>query len=165
MRVSRFAFVACSKLAIVAVLGAAASIPAATPAPAITFPSLTTIYVVSGVYDDGGAMDAGFATSGHCTNVSGQQAQVRFLFLGVGGGVEGTRTENIPHGATRTVSTHATEFFEFVLGTGAVEQGAINIESTESAVFCSAMIVDAGSLGHSVALHMVRVNAHPGTIE
>jgi hypothetical protein len=134
-------------------------------AQAVTFPSLTTIYVVSGVYDDGGAMEAGFATSVLCTNVSGQVAQVRFLFLGIGGGVEGTHTEMIPHGATRAVSTHATEFFEFALGTGAVAQGAANIESTESAVFCSAMIVDAASVADSVALHMVRVNAHPGTIE
>jgi hypothetical protein len=162
---SRFAFVACSMLAVVAVLGPAASIPVATPAPAITFPSLTTIYVVSGVYDDGGAMEAGFATSVHCTNVSGQQAQVRFLFLSAGGSVIGTGVDNIPHGATTTVSTHATEFFEFSLATGAVAQGALNIESTESAVFCSAMIVEAGSVANSVALHMVRVNPHPGTVE
>jgi len=35
----------------------------ARPAAAVTFPSLTTIYVGSGVYDDGGAANSGIATS------------------------------------------------------------------------------------------------------
>ena len=54
---------------------------AGTPAPAITFPGLTTIYVGSGVYDNGGSAFEGIATSVHCTNVSGQAATFRVAFL------------------------------------------------------------------------------------
>ena len=41
------------------------------PAGAVTFPSLTTIYVGSGVRDDGGAANLGLATTFICSNVSG----------------------------------------------------------------------------------------------
>ena len=39
----------------------------AQPAAAVTFPTLTTIYVGSGVFDDGGAAATGEATSIHCS--------------------------------------------------------------------------------------------------
>jgi hypothetical protein len=51
------------------------------------------------------------------------------------------------------------------LNTGLVDQGVLNVESTQSAVFCSAMVVPAATPQTGVALHMVRVNGHPGTIE
>ena len=56
------------------------------PAGAITFPTLTTIYVGSGVYDDGGGTFVGEATSIHCSNVSGVSVQGRVLILGPSGG-------------------------------------------------------------------------------
>jgi hypothetical protein len=145
--------------------GAQAFAPAATPSPSTTFPSLATIYVASGVYDDGGAANAGAATAVHCSNVSGQNADVRILVLGDLGGVEAAETRILPHGRTRTFSKHLTSFNEEVLNTGFVLQGVLNVESTQSAVFCSAMIVDAADPQNGVALHMVRVNGHPGTIE
>jgi hypothetical protein len=52
------------------------------------------------------------------------------------------------------------------LQTGSVNQGVVNIEATNSAVFCNAMIVDAGAaIPDGIALHLVRVNPHPGTVE
>ena len=51
----------------------------AAPASAITFSSLTTIYIGSGVRDNGGVSHAGTATTFHCSNVSGASAQIRFL--------------------------------------------------------------------------------------
>ena len=59
----------------------------AQPASAITFPTLTTIYVGAGVKDDGGAGDAGIATSFLCSNVSGRTADIRFLVLNHSGSV------------------------------------------------------------------------------
>jgi hypothetical protein len=166
VRKSLLACTAISALAIVSVtVGAQTLTRAATPAPATTFPSLTTIYVASGVFDDGGGINAGVATSVHCSNVSGQSAQVRVLVLQTTGAVARVNTQTVLHGNTQTFSTHETGFvIEAGMGTGFV-QGVLNVESTQSAVFCSAMIVPAAAPQEGVALHMVRVNGHPGTIE
>ena len=137
----------------------------AQPAAAITFPSLTTIYLGSGVYDDGSAANAGFATTVHCSNVSGQTTQLRLLVLNRFGAVVATETFLLTHGSSFTFSTHQTGFVDNSLDTGAVGQGVLNVESTQSGVFCSAMIVSAGSVASGVALHLVRVNPHPGTVE
>ena len=142
----------------------------AQPAGAVTFPSLTTIYVGSGVFDDGGADDTGSATSIHCSNVSGASVQVRVLILGETGAVEGALTESLAHGATQTFSTHQTNIFADVdndLATGSVGQGVVNVETTNSAVFCTALTVNASlsNLVEGVPLRLVRVNPHPGTVE
>ena len=145
-----------------------AAIPlAASPALATTFPSLTTIYVGSGVRDDGGGADTGLATTFHCSNVSGADANLRFLVLRSTGAIAGQATAAVAHGGSLTVSTHFTSTFfpEVDLGTGTVSPGAINIESTESAVFCTAAIIDAADVGEGIALHLIRVNPHPGTVE
>ena len=142
----------------------------AQPAAAVTFPSLTTIYVGSGVYDDGLGSNAGEATSIHCSNVSGVSVQVRVLILGTSGAVEGSLTLTLPHGATRTFSTHFTSIFtegSDSLATGTVDQGVVNVEATNSAVFCTAAVIDAAGDPpvFSMPLHLVRVNPHPGTVE
>ena len=93
-----------SLFALAAALAAAA---VATPASAITFPSLTTIYIGSGVRDDGGGVNAGTATTFHCSNVSGVTTQIRLLVLSSSGAVAGTSTFPVSHGATVTASTHS----------------------------------------------------------
>jgi len=138
----------------------------AQPATAVTFPSLTTIYVGTGVFDDLTAT----ATVFSCTNVSGVSANIRFLVLSSTGLAVGpAATLSIPHGATTMVATHDTSFFfeDVLLHPGTSNfKGAINIESTESGVFCSASIVDAvGVPDYSLSLRLVRVNPHPGTVE
>jgi hypothetical protein len=136
------------------------------PAAAITFPGLTTIYIGTGVIDDGSADNFGEATIFHCTNVSGVAAQVRFLVLG--GMVPASRTVNVQHGETYTAATHpvAAYFEKADLNTGFVGEGAINIESTQSGVFCSAKSVSASAgFPDGVVLPLVRVNPHPGTVE
>jgi len=138
----------------------------AQPAAAITFPSLTTIYIGTGVVDDGNPDNVGEATTFQCTNVSGVAAQVRFLVLG--GMVPVSRTVNVQHGETYTASTHpvAAYFEKADLNTGFVGEGAINIESTQSGVFCSAKSVSASAgFPDGVVLPLVRVNPHPGTVE
>ena len=137
----------------------------AQPASAITFSKLTTIYIASGVFDDGSAEDTGIATSVHCTNVSGQVTTVRVLVLDANGEVVAADSTGLAHGATMSASTHGTLFGNLTLSTGPVVLGVFNIESLQSAVFCSAMIVDAATPQNGVARHMVRVNGHPGTVE
>jgi hypothetical protein len=137
------------------------------PADAITFSKLTTIYVGSGVFDSGDATGSGVATVIHCSNVSGVSTNVRVLVLNMIGDVEGALTQTLLHGETRTFSTHATSLFvDDGLNTGAVAQGVVNVEATNSAVFCTAMIVDAAAtVPNGIDLHLVRVNPHPGTVE
>ena len=140
----------------------------AAPASAITFPSLTTIYIGSGVRDDGSVSHAGTATTFHCSNVSGVTAQIRFLVLGASGIVEGNHTRAVSHGQTVTISTHDTvTWFETTeLNTGLVNEGVINIESTQSGVFCTAKTIDAALVSPvGVPIDLVRVNPHPGTVE
>ena len=152
-------------------LAAAALVSAiAQPAAAVTFPSLTTIYVGSGVYDDGTGTAVGIATSIHCSNVSGVSVQVRVLILGDTGAVEGSLTRTLAHGETETFSTHQTNLFADVLNdlaTGLVAQGVVNVEARNSAVFCTAAVIDAAGFPpvFSMPLHLVRVNPHPGTVE
>jgi len=139
----------------------------AQPAAAITFPSLTTIYVGTGVRDDGGGSNVGIATTFICSNVSGASAQVRFLVLSVNGTVVTNHTATVLHGGTYTASTHSTfAYDEIPLNTGPVGQGVVNIESTQSGVFCSCKTVSAGAaFPDGVSNELVRVNAHPGTVE
>jgi hypothetical protein len=137
------------------------------PAEAVTFPGLTTIYVGSGVRDNGSGADAGLATAFNCSNVSGVAANVRVLILGLNGDVAASDTRTLLHGNTRTWATHvtATHREDFDLGTSTVNQGVVNIESTQSAVFCNAVVLDAADAGDGFVLPLVRVNPHPGTVE
>ena len=150
---------------------AAAAIAAlfAPPALATTFPSFTTIYVGSGVRDSGHSSDAGLASIFMCSNVSGISASIRFQVLSSLGSPVGTASVTIAHGATYTAGSHFTASFNenVDLDTGAVLQGAVNIESTQSAVFCTAAVIDAAGNPPSftLPLHLVRVNSHPGTVE
>ena len=117
--------------------------------------------------DDGGIGNDGVSTVFLCSNVSGQTADVRILILGNTGALVDQATFSPAHGATVTVSTHVTSSFanELSIDSGVVAQGVVNIEATQSAIFCTAMIVDAADEGEMAPLHLVRVNPHPGTVE
>jgi hypothetical protein len=139
----------------------------AHPASAITFPSLTTIYVGSGVRDGGQVSNAGVATSLHCSNVSGQAASLRILVLHQEGSVAGSLLFGIAHGSTAAFSTHfaasVTEAAEISPGV-IIVRGVVNVESTQSGIFCNAVVLDAASgVPNGVELPLVRVNPHPGT--
>jgi hypothetical protein len=141
----------------------------AQPAVAITFPSLTTIYVGTGVENSGSEPGVGTATVFQCVNVSGQQANLRLLLLKADGTLLGSSFTSVQHGQNLSVSTHATTYFEVdaIVGAGnVIVRGTINIESTQSAVFCQAWLVDAQPDAPSgLPLHLIRVNPHHGTVE
>jgi len=140
----------------------------AQPAAATTFPSLTTIYVGTAVRDTGGADFQGTTTVFHCSNVSGLSAQIRFLVLGGTGSVAGSHTATVAHGATYAVPTKVQGAYaaDFSLNTGLVDEGVVNIESTQSGVFCRGVTIGAGVVDpDGVPLFLVRVNPHPGTVE
>ena len=56
--------------------------------------------------------------------------------------------------------------FTFIPSLDISGHGVVNVEATNSAVFCTAKVVDPdveGANGHTLPL--VRVNPHPGTVE
>ena len=138
----------------------------AQPAAAVNFPSLTTIYVGAGVE----SFSTDTATILHCSNVSGVSVNLRFLFLtNDGNTIAGSHTAiNVSHGQTYRVATQPTTFSEDFVFVPAlsISGGVVNIESTNSAVFCTAKVINPVVFGPSgFALPMVRVNPHPGTVE
>ena len=148
-------------------VAAALAVTLAQPASAITFSKLTTIYVGAGVTE----FEAGSqtATVFSCSNVSGQSATIRVVVLNKEGAVAGSATlAAVPHGGNRTFGTSdsGSVIEDGFLNTGNVLQGTVNIEATQSAIFCSAIIVDPTLFNaNGAALHLVRVNPHPGTVE
>ena len=119
----------------------------AQPASAITFPSLTTIYVGAGAFDDGSSAHTGEALFVSCTNVSGVAVNIRVVMLGATGFIEGQSTRsNLGHGQSAFFYSHAVQ----LVGGNNLETGifigTINIESTNSAVFCNAKTIDAAAV-------------------
>ena len=144
-------------------VGLAGFVALSSSSSAITFPSLTTIYVGAGITDAGLA-----ATSFQCTNVSGQTASLRILILDDQAMVLDSTTVPLQHGRGHAISTRNIALFgnETDMATGSVSQGTVNIESTQSGVFCTAMLIDAtASAPNGIDIHLVRVNPHPGTVE
>jgi len=144
----------------------------AQPAAAVTFPSLTTIYVIAGVKDSGSGSQLGHATVIQCSNVSGATADIRFLLLSADGTVIAFNTAaGVPHGGTVVRSTHNTAAYStetFLLGAAgaALDARVLNIESTQSGVFCTAAIIDASIANpDGVTPHIIRINPHPGAME
>jgi hypothetical protein len=154
------------KKSLLSVALAASALPIAPSASAITFPSLTTIYVGTGVHEDGPSESG--ATIFHCSNVSGVSTSVRFLVLNSTGAVAASTTQTLAHGATVTVSTDDIDFYanEIDLNANALDQGVVNIEALQSGVFCNAMSVNGNPTDpNGFTLPLVRVNPHPGTVE
>ena len=132
---------------------------------AITFPSLTTIYVGAGAFSVGNDL-SGTATVVVCSNVSGVAASIRVLMLDENGAIEGQATVPTVHGGSAVFLSH--EIIPFGgadLQTGSFI-GVINIEATQSGVFCTARIMNGqGPAQDAAPLDLVRVNPHPGTVE
>src|SRR5262245_50821968 len=71
------------------------------------------IYRFPGVRDDGGASEAGVATSFHCTNFSGVTENVRFATRNFDAALKSNVVRPVLHLTTITVSTHGTNaYFE-----------------------------------------------------
>ena len=133
------------------------------------FPNLTVIYVVPGVRDDGGAFNAGVATSFHCTNTDTQLRQLRFTLRGPIGNLVANATYNVPPQFAFTASTHFTNLYreDVQLAAGfIVDEGTTYISATSPSIFCTAMTVDAASTSpNGIALHMIRRNPASGSEE
>ena len=129
---------------------------------------LKILYSVSGVADNGGADNTGWATTFHCSSLSSVTETVTFLVRNFNGAILANQSRSLLPSATLTVSTHATLFTEdlpFLTPGVAVNQGLGVIRASSVKVVCSAMLVVAGSVPQGVALHMVRFNPITGSQE
>ena len=150
---------------------AATALAGVIPARATTFPALTAIYVASGASDiDLGAL--GMTTLINCTNLSGLTASVRYQFRAKNGTPLAGGTLALANLTSHMITSQggAGLVGEIALPTGIFIGGNVEILSTQSAIYCSAMLVHATGLSNGnttsgIALHMVRLNPHPGTVE
>ena len=150
-------------------VSAALAIGTAAPASAATSDPEIIIYRFPGVLDNGGAVNAGVATSIHCTNFSGATETVRFVTRGLDGNLRTNVTFNVVHLTTLTVSTHAAVAYEdsqSLLNTGVVRQGTIAVAATSINIICTAMTIDASTVVPiGVALRGIRFSPVPGSQE
>jgi hypothetical protein len=108
----------------------------------------------------------GLATTVTCRNFTNNAVTVVFRFFDGDGNIKvGEASGTISAKRTRTVSSHATFNGEASANTGYFDRGTVTILSTDTKVFCSAMVVDAAGSGAGFALHMVRFRKHQGTDE
>ena len=160
---------------IVRLLTAVAGIASVLSAPApdralgaIGDPELI-LYRFPGVRDDGGGLNAGVATSVHCTNFSGTTETIRYVVRNLVSEVLANSTLLIPHLHSRTASTHLTALYveQLDLQTGVMTLGTIAIAATSTSIICTAMTIDAasGASPIGIALRGIRFNPVPGRQE
>jgi hypothetical protein len=139
------------------------------PADAATTDPIQLIYRASEAFDSGGSL--GVATTVSCTSGSNVDENIAVVMRDAGATVKGTQTVTVHSGNTVTWSTHSVFMFggaDISLATGAF-LGYLAIGSTTTSIFCSAMMVNAGSAVNSMpiatALHLVRYSPVTGSDE
>jgi len=139
-----------------------------TPAQAATSDPEIIIYRFPGVFDNNGGINAGVATSFHCSNFSGALENVRVVVRDGAGALRSNMSFALGHLQTATFSTHPTTLYEeaVVLTTGLVAQGTAAIAATSVNVVCNAVTFDASAtLPNGFSLRGIRFNPAPGSEE
>jgi hypothetical protein len=130
------------------------------PAPAATGDPVMLIYRASGYTDQGGAANTGIGTATHCTNHSAVSENLAIFVRQWTGVLVVNTLFTLPPLRTWTTVSHLMNSFvaDTNLATGPIDQGEVAIGSTTTSMDCSVMLMDAGSPGHGVSLHLVRYN-------
>ena len=138
-------------------------------APMATTDPQIMIYRVAGVHNTYEPDNDGSSTVFSCYNNSSVYETLRLRIIYRDGVLASDDSINMSPKRTLTLSTHNSAAFieDLYLATGQlIMQGTAAIISTSKEIFCSAMIVDAAaSVPSGIALHMVRYNPAPGTVE
>ena len=155
-----------AKLASIVALAGIATLGATSfvPVEATTFTPAKLIYLVNGVVDNS---SLSIGTSVPCTNQSRLTATVRWIFHDAGGVVKSSYATSISAGQTVYVATlNGVAIYAEVQVGGANYQGNVAIYSTQSEVFCSALVGPSSNTSvPGSLLHMIRFNEHPGVVE
>lgn len=128
---------------------------------------LKIIYRVPGIRSDAAGSNSGSATTFLCTNYSSteEKFEIRIFKSGIS---NPTIFEFIlPSRTAEVVSTKGTvAFSELILPIGELELAMAVIHSSTTNLHCSAMVHNAATAAPvGINLHMVRFNAHPGSVE
>jgi hypothetical protein len=103
------------------------------------------VYNVTGLRDDGGAGNAGIATTFHCTNPSPFLANVQIVIYNFDGTLKVNRAFQVDTRHTYTASTHSTVLYDedAILNSGVLNQGYGQIRSDNANLLCAGEVVDA----------------------
>lgn len=136
-------------------------------APQSTSDPLKVLYRIMGVRDSGG-YEQGTATVFHCTNFSNAMELISVKAYNYLGQLVANSTISAPSRWPKTIATHLTAAYneDHVLSASGMTQGYVVISSTTTNLHCTAMTIDAASpVPVGVALHMIRFNPQPGSVE
>ena len=150
-----------------AVMSAALAIGMATSAVAGVDDPEILVYRFPGVFDDGSASGAGFATMFNCTNFSGANENIRFVTRNFNSSIMGNALVTIPHLNSRRAFTHAAAFLGGqIISLGSVDGGTTAVAATSTNIICTAATIDAANpSGDGVSLRGIRFNPAPGSQE
>lgn len=131
---------------------------------------LFPIYRTSGVADNGGSANTGWATAIHCTNLSSAAESVHVILRSNTGLALANQTYFIGTTTTITIVTHIGTVFpqdHVLVSAGTViDQGNFTITATSTNIYCTVMVFDAGASSPiGIPLHMVRFNPMAGSTE
>jgi hypothetical protein len=131
--------------------------------------SFEVIYRISGVTDSGSGAQSGNATTFICSNYNNKNDSFRIRLYDWSGSIVADSTFDLPPNRTLNISTHSTTAFfdDAVLSPGqTIAHGLAVITATTTKMICSAMVVNAEAQAPvGIALHMVRYNAAPQSME
>lgn len=135
-------------------------------APAGTGDPVKTLYRVSGLKDSGGADNQGLVTVILCTNFSQEGEYLKVGLYDYSGTVLANSTYYMNSRRTAAFMTRGnTSYTGTQISIPVVNSGFAVISSTTTNLHCSASVINAGVVGQGFALHMVRYNPHPGSVE
>jgi len=131
---------------------------------------LFPIYRTSGVADDGGAANTGWATAIHCTNLSSSAESLQVILRQHTGQVLANQTFFIGTTTTITIVTHIGTVFpqdhNLISAGTPIDQGNFTITATSTNIYCSVMVFDAAATSPvGILLHMIRFNPMAGSTE
>lgn len=129
--------------------------------------ALKVIYRVPGVRSQGTTDNVGAATTFICSNYSDTNEKIAFWFIRKGYPTPLKFEALMLPRTTDVFSTKKTNAFgQYVLAMGDLSRTMAIILSSTTNLHCTAMIHNAGTyIPVGIDLHLVRFNAHPGSVE
>ena len=143
---------------------------ARTVSPQAVGDAYKVIYRVSGVSDGGGSPEHTAVTAFFCSNYSASREKIYFLIREFNGDIRASVEWTMNARATVTAATRAvgsiiSDFF-LLAADQSVNGGSAVIMSTTLNLHCSVLVMDrVPQAMNGAALHMVRFNPHPGSVE
>jgi hypothetical protein len=151
-------------LALLAQALAPLGLASALPAQAATTDPEQIVYRIPGLINiPSGGSGLGFTSVIHCVNFSGDTETVRIVIRSADGTLIANQAFTLPHLQNMSVA-NATQFAYTTTFMPATAHGMATIAATSVSIVCSAVVLDVFT-SSGTALHMIRLNPAPGTLE